>query len=115
MVKLSEYAAALGIPEHGPPGILNDRVCPAEYAGPPYGPTGLRVSTTRHGVTLRKTDAAVLEPTLKRFGGVQLESGMFCAANDEQQRTRTAMIPMCRERLLMDPPLISSGRGFRSK
>src|SRR5512143_2240447 len=42
--------AAVGIP-HVPPVIGKDRVSDPASDGPPVGPTGLRVSTTRHGAT----------------------------------------------------------------
>ena len=50
----SEYAVAvLGMPAQGPEGIAKLRVWPAESSGPPNGPSALRVSTIRHGVTAK--------------------------------------------------------------
>ena len=46
----SEYARAVDGMPHAP-GIGKDRVAPPISAGPPRGPTGPRVSATRHGVT----------------------------------------------------------------
>src|SRR5271156_3023551 len=53
-VTFSEYATAvLGIPEHGPEGMAKLRVWLAASSGPPKGPSALRVSTTRQGVTVK--------------------------------------------------------------
>jgi len=60
-VKLSEYAAAYGIPGHGPAGIAYVRISPEEKAGPAKGPPGLRVSRIRQGVTAMKVRGLVIE------------------------------------------------------
>src|SRR4029079_11012011 len=44
----------------------------AASAGPPYGPTGSRVSATRHGVTVKK-DAAQLESIVTLFDPIALQ------------------------------------------
>src|SRR6266699_4784886 len=52
-VTVKLYATALavaGIPHW--PAMVNERSALALSAGPPYGPTGLRVSATRHGGTV---------------------------------------------------------------
>src|ERR1700719_642765 len=63
-VRLTEYAAAMGMPAQGPSGMGKEREVPACSFGPPYVPFAFRVSTTRHGSTATK-DA---RPLMAAFG-----------------------------------------------
>src|SRR5215471_1280426 len=52
IVKLKDPALApTGIPQRPP--MTKLRLNPARRAGPPHGPVGPRVSTTRHGATVK--------------------------------------------------------------
>jgi hypothetical protein len=65
-VKLSEYAPALvGMPLHGPDGIVYERVSPEEKAGPPKGPTAFRVSKIRQGASPMKGRGLVMAPIVE--------------------------------------------------
>src|SRR5579863_10149733 len=51
-VMFSEYAAALDGSPHAPCDSGKDLSVPPVRTGPPNGPAGFRVSTTRHGITV---------------------------------------------------------------
>src|ERR1035438_9330299 len=51
-VAFSEYACAVPGMPHAEDGTTKLRVSPAPMVGPPSGPTGRRVSSTRHGVAV---------------------------------------------------------------
>src|SRR5262249_20357657 len=70
-VMLTESALApAGIPHF--PVSVNGRVKPASSAGPPSGPFWLRVSTTRHGVSVKKESAGFAETVIMWDTGVEL-------------------------------------------
>src|ERR1700719_1340476 len=99
-VKFNEYALALaGMPGHGPPGMLNVRAAPPPTsAGPPYGPTGVRVSTIRHGTTVMKCEAAegtaftegCRERSAIRRGSVSITFARICSNGTRQSFSGTA-------------------------
>src|SRR5271157_3781195 len=65
-VTFTEYAAAVEGTVQALAGMANERTVPAPSSGPPNGPSGLRVSATRHGVTGENASAPV-PPAIPKY------------------------------------------------